>query len=161
LSRDSFQCQKCAKCCRNLFEKRGAILGGLPLTDREAILFPKDLVLPKISLGTTKPEHTIIYQLNVNSCPHLNNEQTCRIYPRRPLMCKAFPIVGEAISNKCTIFSYRKPGLVFDEPFSMDEQLAASIQFEEYLKMQLKKHGQKGFKLWEYDLDTKKWFLIT
>jgi Fe-S-cluster containining protein len=132
-------------------------LRGLPLCDNEAPLFPKGSVSPKLALGVKAPEFTVIYQLNRNCCPHINEHNSCTIYFERPLMCRSFPIVGGAISNKCTVFSYRKPGLSYDEPFSMKEQMAASNKFEDYIKKKIKKCGLKNFKIWEYDLASNNW----
>jgi Fe-S-cluster containining protein len=154
---DKFQCLKCATCCRNLLEKIGGVLRGLPLTEQEVSLFPREVISPKVALGVDEPETIIQYQLNLNCCPYVSACNDCRIYDKRPLMCQSFPIVAGAISNRCQVFNYRKPGLTYNEPYSMKAQLEANEKLEKALLRQIKKGTRKGTKLWEYDLNSKKW----
>ncbi len=154
-----FQCLRCATCCRSLLESKGDITLGLPLTEHEASLFPEKLVVPKVAVGVDKPESVILYQLKVKCCPHLSSQNQCQIYVKRPLMCQSFPIVAGAVSNRCRVFSYRKPGLSYHEPYSMEAQLVASGKLEKYLLKQIKKNNRPELKIWEYDLNSKKWRL--
>jgi Fe-S-cluster containining protein len=153
----SFECLRCAFCCRNLYETRGGVLRGLPLTEKETGLFPAELISPKLAIGTNGPETVVLYQLNVNCCPHLNTQNQCQIYNRRPLMCQSFPIVAGAISNRCKVFSYRKPGVNYTEPYTMAEQVQASQKLEKYTQKAVMRRHVKGLKVWEYDLAAKKW----
>jgi len=152
-----FECRRCATCCRGLLESEEGISRGLPLTDKETKLFPSEIVAPKLAVGVEKPEFVILYQLTVNCCPHINNENNCQIYSVRPLMCQSFPIVAGAISNRCQVFSYRIPGRAYDDPFSMTAQLQANDKLERYIHTRLRRTSRKGLKIWEYDLSTKKW----
>lgn len=157
----SFECQRCATCCRNLLEEKAGILRGLTLTEIETPLFPADMVAPKFAVGETKPESIILYQLVVNSCPHVTKENSCPIYEKRPLMCRSFPIVAGAISNRCRVFNFRKIGVSYDEPFHMKEQLQASDRLTKHMKTVIRKKYKKGLRLWEFDLITKRWLYVT
>jgi len=152
-----FQCLRCSTCCRNLLENQNNVLRGLPLTEKETSLFPPEAVAPKLALGVDKPEKVILFQLKVGCCPFVNNQNECQIYPKRPLMCKSFPIVAGSISNRCRVFSFRKSGLTYDELYSMKTQLEASDRFTRYLQSGMRKRNQKRMKIWEFDLTTRKW----
>jgi Fe-S-cluster containining protein len=132
---------------------------GLPLTEKEADLFPKEAVSPKVATGTDKPENVILFQLNLGCCPNINDKNECTIYVNRPLMCQSFPIVAGAISNRCRVFNYRKTGLNYEEPYSMSTQIKASDRLEKYVQKKLTKGSRSKQKIWEYDLKTKRWFL--
>ncbi|MCW4009525.1 MAG: YkgJ family cysteine cluster protein [Candidatus Bathyarchaeota archaeon] len=152
-----FECSRCATCCRNLLEDSGKMLRGLPLTEAETQLYPAEIVAPKLGVGITGPDKVILYQLNVNCCPHLNQQNQCKIYAKRPLMCRSFPIVAGAISNRCRMFSYRKPGVTYQEPYTMDSQVKASNKLEKYIEKQIMRHCKRGIRIWEFNLKTKKW----
>ena len=154
---EEFQCLRCSNCCRNLLEIKDGMLRGLPLTEKEAELFPESMIAPKVAIGVDKPENVILFQLSVNCCPKVNNRNECLIYAKRPLMCQSFPIVAGAVSNHCQVFNYRKPGLTYDEPYSMAAQLSASDKLEKYTKSRLSKSCRKGLRIWEYNLENKKW----
>jgi len=158
LSEDNdFTCLQCATCCRNLLEIREGKSSGITLTDKEAGLFPPEMVSPKLALGLNGPETVILYQLNVKCCPYINEKNMCKIYERRPLVCQSFPIISGAISNKCKVFAYRKAGLHYSEPYSMVKQLYASEKLDKYVQNRVRKNFKKGIILWEYDLATKQW----
>ena len=152
-----FECSRCATCCKNLIETSDNMKRGLPLTKEEALLFPTELVLPKLGVGLKAPETVILYQLALNCCPHLNEQNECQVYAKRPLMCQSFPIVAGAISNRCRMFSYRKPGATYAEPYRMTNQVKASSKLEKYMEKQIRKYSKKGLKTWEYDLNTQTW----
>ena len=152
-----FNCLQCATCCRNLIETREGKSSGITLTDKEASIFPSNLVSPKFALGLDAPKIIILYQLNVKCCPYVNENNVCQIYEKRPLICQSFPVISGSISNKCKVFSYRKVGLVYSEPYAMNKQLEASNKLDKYIKTRIRKNFQKGIRLWEYDLNTKQW----
>ena len=156
-AKGDFECLQCSKCCRSILETSGGVTRGLALTEREAKIFPPEIVSPKLAVGVSEPSVVILYQLNVTVCPYVNDYNQCSRYEERPLICRSFPIVGGAISNRCRIFSYRKPGVVYAEPFNMDKQMEASRKLNTYTRNRISKHYQKGLKIWEYDIATKKW----
>ena len=155
-----FECLRCASCCRSILESRSGIGRGLPLTEKEASLFPENTISPKLAIGPRRPDRVILHQLNMNVCPHVNSQNECSVYEERPLMCKSFPIVAGAISNRCRVFSYRRVGATYDEPYSMKSQLDASEKLEKYIQKQISKHSMGKSTLWEYDLATGKWSSI-
>ena len=152
-----FECQRCGLCCRNLLETREDIKRGLPLTEKEVHLFSKELISPKLAIGVTEPNILVLCQLNVNVCPHINSKNECEKYKSRPLMCQSFPVVAGDLSNRCRIFSYRKVGFSYSDPYPMIKQMEASEKFNRYLGNRIKKHYQIGLKVWEYDLSIGKW----
>lgn len=152
-----FECQRCGTCCRNLLETKNYIRRGLPLTEQEVSLFPQELVSPKLAIGATEPKIVILYQLNVNVCPYINDKNECGKYEKRPLMCQSFPVVAGGLSNRCRVFSYRKVGVSYADPYPMKRQLEASNKFDAYLRNRIKKHYRKNLKVWEYDLSTGQW----
>jgi len=153
----NFECRRCAACCRSILESKEGILRGLPLTDRENKLFPSKTIAPKLAVGVEKPQTIVLFQLIVNCCPHVNEKNECQIYAKRPLMCQSFPIVAGAISNRCQVFNYRRPGVAYDEPYSMTAQLKASNKLEQYIQNYLRRNSRKGLRFWEYDPNSKKW----
>ncbi len=155
-----FVCKRCGLCCRNLLETKGGVQRGLPLTEKEATLFPSEFVSPKLAVGVAEPKIIVLYQLNVNVCPYINNQNTCKKYENRPLMCQSFPIVAGDLSNKCTVFSYRIKGISYNETFSMKDQADASNKFTLYLSNRIKKNYRKGLRVWEYNLATRSWICL-
>jgi Fe-S-cluster containining protein len=129
----------------------------LPLNERETKLFPSNAIAPKLAVGVEKPQTIVLFQLIVNCCPHVNEKNECQIYAKRPLMCQSFPIVAGAISNRCQVFNYRRPGVAYDEPYSMTAQLKASNKLEQYIQNYLRRNSRKGLRVWEYDPNSKKW----
>jgi len=97
-----FSCQRCGACCKSLIiDLKGKYHIGLFLLPEETRLFPAELVLPFWAVGTkgrSRPGRPkpAIYQLNAKTCPHLTKTHTCRIYKRRPLVCRAFPLTIHA-----------------------------------------------------------------
>ena len=153
----NFECKRCATCCRNLLESKEGVLRGLPLTATEAKRFPPNAIAPKLAVGVEKPETIILYQPIVNCCPHISDKNECQVYETRPLMCQSFPIVAGAISNRCQVFNYRRPGVVYDEFYNMNSQLRASDKLEKYVESHLRRNSKRGLKIWEYNISTKKW----
>ena len=152
-----FECLRCATCCRNILECSSGVKRGLPLTEKEATLFPKEVVSPKLAVGVAEPNVVILYQLNVNVCPYVNAQNECGVYEERPLICRSFPIVAGAISNRCRVFSYRKVGVSYSEPYPMKKQLEASKKLSAYTQNRVRKLRRKGLKFWEYNLNTGTW----
>ena len=130
---------------------------GIPLTEKEAKMFPPQTVSPRLAVGVREPETVILWQLNVNVCPHVNAANQCQTYGTRPLICRSFPVVAGSIPNRCRVFSYRKVGVSYSEPYTMASQLEASERLNIYIKNGIRKHPRRGLKIWEYDLKTQRW----
>ncbi len=93
-----FKCLHCGRCCRNILRGYNGIISGLVLFPDETELFPKETVFPSIGLGfdridPLKPESIVTYQIDSEDCPHLSEKNTCKIYDKRPLICRAFPLI--------------------------------------------------------------------
>jgi len=152
-----FECLRCGSCCKSLIETKDGFKRGLPLTEKEVSLFSKELVSPKLGIGIAKPNIVILFQLNVNVCPFINDKNECKKYESRPLMCRSFPVVAGDLSNRCRVFSYRKVGVSYNDLYPMTKQLEASSKFTIYLQNRIKKYYRESLKVWEYDLSISKW----
>jgi len=152
-----FECLRCGTCCKTILQTADGVVRGLPLTEKERRLFPPEVVSPRVAVGVEAPETVVLWQLNRNVCLFVGEGNVCQRYEVRPLMCRSFPIVVGAISNKCTVFSYRKPGVAYSEPYTMESQLEADEKLTVYIKKSIKKYSRKGLKMWEYDLATCSW----
>jgi len=156
-----FECSKCGTCCRNLLEEREGVLKGLTLTASEKSLFSENLVSPLTATGKRKPEHIIDYQLNVGDCPQVDEHNECRIYDKRPLICRAFPYIQAGFSVKCLILKkiFKKAGLHIDFPVPYAEG-EADQKRDRYFQNRLRKYLKKGSRIWVFDLATKQWTAV-
>lgn len=152
-----FQCKKCGACCRNLFDDIRGIRKGLVLTAKEVSLFSSEMISPSSAVGTEKQKKPITYQLNANTCPHIDDKNECLIYDKRPLICKAFPYESGNFSGKCTVFSYRKVGQIYCDFAPSRFQIDASEKLNRYIRNRFQKYFMKGIRVWDYDLATKNW----
>lgn len=152
------KCMKRGNCCRNLLEEREGVLKGLTLTANETSLFPSNMVSPLTATGRKRPEHIIDYQLNVNNCPHIDEANQCRIYDKRPLVCRAFPYVQRGFSMKCPVLKgvFKKEGLpvVFPVPPAERE---ADQKRDRYFQNRLRKYSKTDSKTWLFNLATRQW----
>jgi Fe-S-cluster containining protein len=157
----TFQCRKCGTCCKNPIEDVNGIATGLLLTVKEISLFPSEMVSPKFAIGFKKPKKIIHYQLNVNDCPHINEKNECRIYEKRPLMCKAFPYESGTISVKCPEIGNRvKVNQRYGVEISAAE-IEASEEMNRHILNRFSKFFRKGQKGWNFDLKKREWIMIT
>ena len=162
-----FECQKCGYCCHNLVEDINGITNGLYLTSKEVRLFPSKLISPQIAVGVNKPKKVIVYQLNVNVCPHITEKNECRIYDKRPLACKSFPLgiklVGRKmralVSVKCSLIGSQMKVDEFREVELPATEIEASQKIYRYLLNRHRKYVKPGSKLWKFDLKTKEWII--
>ena len=94
-----FTCEKSGRCCQNLRNGRGF---GLMLFDWEALGFLNDgdrllgrqPALQHIIRADPKTRTRVILmnQLAEDKCPFLDEENKCRVYPTRPLVCRGYPV---------------------------------------------------------------------
>ena len=153
------QCKRCGSCCRNLFDDNKGIRKSLVLTAKEIGFFPSEMISPSLAVGTEKRKKVITYQLNVNTCPHIDKNNECLIYDNRPLKCKAFPYESGNFSNTCTVLSYRKVGQSYCDFAPSISHIDASEKLNRYITNRLKKHFKKGYKVWDFDLLVEKWII--
>jgi len=153
-----FKCKRCGTCCNNLIEDYDdGSKKGLILTEQERKLFASENVVPHTAIGVGKPETIIFYQVTLNTCPHIGQDNERTIYEKRPLMCKEFPLDEGTYSMKCNVFSHLKGGPCLIE--WEESQLEASEKLRRYVINRYDKYFKKGTNLWEFDLATKKWVL--
>jgi Fe-S-cluster containining protein len=152
-----FHCRKCGTCCRSLLEYVNGVKTGLLLAIKETNLFPSEMVSPKLAVGTTKPEAIISYQLNVDACPYISEKNECRVYDKRPLICKSFPYVLGGMSRKCPQIGNQM--MVEIDLWAIDAEIEASKKLNEHILNRAEKLSQKGKRqrVWEFDLEENKW----
>jgi Fe-S-cluster containining protein len=132
------------------------------LFPEEKMLFPKEYTSPCQGVGRTPDDERfkiVNYQLTLNVCPHLD-DNVCRIYEKRPLICRAYPFKGSTIEPDCAFkveLSKRFPNI--DEfYFASNDEILISDQIARKIRESYKSK-QKQAGLWEYDLMKKKWLL--
>lgn len=139
------------------------IVSGLCLTEEEAKMFEPKLIVPYVAIGDKKPTTVIFYQFILSDCPHLNEKNECKIYEKRPLICKVFPINPNLnrviLVPKCPQIGKfgGKAGemcpVIIDDAVIEKASKEISIIF---LSVQ-KECKEKGLKIWFFDLSTRKW----
>jgi Fe-S-cluster containining protein len=157
MTETTFKCRKCGTCCRSLLEHVNGVKAGLLLTVKETRLFPSEMVSPKMAIGSAKPEKVICYQLSADRCPHINKKSECRIYDKRPLMCRAFPYVSGNMSRKCPEIGNQM--IVNVDLWAIDADIEASKKLDRHVQNRVEKSYRKGKKqkIWNFDLDTREW----
>ena len=92
----NFKCLRCGECCKNLIHEVEGMLKGPSLWPDEIHLFLKNTISPSYGIGKTSDSVNGIYmyQLNIDDCPHLTTSKECKIYDKRPLSCRVFPLIG-------------------------------------------------------------------
>jgi hypothetical protein len=111
----------------------------------------------KIAVGIAKPEKIIQCQLNVDDCPHISEKNECRIYAKRPLMCRAFPYESGTVSVKCPVIGSRIGANEQCEVEVSTTEGEASEKLNMHLLNRFQRLSKKGQKLWEFDLKTRRW----
>lgn len=130
-----FQCTRCGGCCKALLDGRSGHLFGLFLDPSEIGLFPEGTVFPLLGSGT--PVQATAYQLGVNRCPHYEEDPAglgrCGIRERRPLACRAFPVISRfSVSGSCRSVRQNPDGLdrgsLKDELEAHDRKLGQMLE---------------------------------
>ena len=159
-----FECKKCGYCCKTLLEyKRGVLMGLALLTEEEKKLFDEKNITPAFAFGKEDiPIQIASYQLNLAKCPYINENNRCKIYDKRPLVCRAYPVtsnIGRNVADlKCPqVGKYSETEL---------RQLMFSDMYEEAINKAndcvgsfFRKYGKKN-RLMRFDLATKKWKIV-
>lgn len=133
------------------------------LTEEEKKLFDEKNITPAFAFGNEgSPMQIASYQLNLAKCPHIDENNKCKIYDKRPLACRAYPITSNLGRNvadlKCPqVGKYSENEL---------RQLMFSDTYEEAINKVnghvgscFRKYGKKT-KLMRFDLATKKWKVV-
>lgn len=152
-----FKCSRCGFCCRALLSLKSGVVMGMSLTKEEVDMFDPKYISPCMAIGTDKPSHIIIYQLNRGICPFINEKNECKIYQKRPLVCQSFPIevtfMGGIVHSECS----QSKVLPKDGTAITD----AGIKINQYILKNFKEISSKKRKMWYYDLATKKWVVAS
>ena len=159
-----FECLKCGHCCRTLITKVDFGSAGLFLLPNETFLFPKTDVSPLYGIGVKgrsrpRPEKIIAYQFGKMVCPHLSEENLCKIYSTRPITCRSYPLettlVGNIINSQCTFIRKNfKEGIFFNVDLVKPELKKANLILTKHV---MKSMSEFNTILWGFDLETKKW----
>ncbi len=172
-----FSCRRCGVCCKNLITKAHGCHIGLFLMKHEVNLFPPSTVSPCWAIGMkgrSRPRPDVkSYQLNVERCPHLSQKNLCRIYEKRPMICRAHPltlhvdpmtrrITSASVDSKCVTCKELGIGeegtFEYLGQFFSEDILRANVGMTNYLAWMF---PQLGMKVWLYDLKNKQWQQIT
>jgi Fe-S-cluster containining protein len=124
-----FECMQCGDCCRNLFKSAPGTDNcrlGLTLTPTEADSF-RELgaqVIEQIGVGRRgnrrpRPASIIRYQLTTETCPFLTQSR-CRIYSRRPITCRMYPLTGTTTRDTSCSFAKDHPDFLATDEMTED-----------------------------------------
>ena len=114
-------------------------------------------------VGRTRPEEVILFQLTETVCPYLLDNNRCEIYDKRPLACRAFPIVSTGdrplITTECSAITESGAIVILSrEEKRANEQLSQYIK--ETIEEKARSYASGDIHAWEYDLSTRKWVQI-
>lgn len=170
-----FKCKMCGTCCRNLLVNFGQWKVGLFLFPKEVELFSPETISPMWAVGIkgrSRPRLNVkIYQLNVNDCPYISKENRCRLYLRRPMICRAHPltihvdpftnhVIAASVDRKCKACdevprdSYGKLPTLFPKDI-LHANAVLTAQFSNVFTL----HFSEG--VWLFDLKQKIWKAVT
>jgi Fe-S-cluster containining protein len=133
--------------------------GSLFLLPSETKLFPEELIRPLYGSGIKgrsrpRPADIWAYQINTNTCPYIQSDNSCAIYSKRPMICRAFPVEGIGIiilQRHCkVIYNTVKENEIIDKLEAPQEKEANA-----YLAHYTWQHV-KGL-VWYFDLTNEKW----
>lgn len=127
---DHFHCHRCGHCCTHLSDRwdgdrqdgrfqalgdtpihRVPTPGGLRMFSWEAGPFRDHTLHPMLVVpdGQREALVALAYEMEAERCPHYEDEAGCTIYDRRPLVCRAYPLLviqdeaglSVAVSSPC------------------------------------------------------------
>jgi len=168
-----FECQRCGKCCTGLVIDKNGSLEGLAILPHERELFPKNFIEPHLGMGYSENriERIMQYQVNVDVCPHLGEENECTIYATRPLTCRRFPLVYSnydrtrlADTESCKAIAELEAefglldGLFSRDTFICDDCWNAHFKFDYYIRSSEIDMSIMGYRPYSFDLKTRKWY---
>lgn len=159
----TFKCQKCGTCCRGLFVEEFGMLQGLCLSEEEAKQFDPKFIMPYIAIGDKEPATIVYYQLILADCPHLNDKNECKIYDKRPLICRVFPVHPDlnhtVILPKCPQIEkhWSREEKICPVAIEDDEIEGALTKINIRSLTHRKECLEKGLRFWYFDLAKKEW----
>jgi len=95
-----WECSKCGLCCAESISNTSLCKFGITLLPHEVKLFPKRYIKPAYGIGKKgrsrpRPVVIIAYQNISEPCCHYDEKtRLCRIYEKRPTVCREFPLEG-------------------------------------------------------------------
>jgi Fe-S-cluster containining protein len=132
------------------------------ITEDEKNLFDRKDIMPLFAIGVDEPTHIIAYQLTLAACPYNDNDNSCKIYSKRPLACQSFPLTVE-LGRKIAEIKCPQIGRHYQNgepcPVVFLEEENATQKMSSYIWNCFVRFGNKHFKLWKFDLLTRKWHL--
>ena len=160
-----FECLKCGECCRNMHIKTdlgraGWVTLGLFIMPNERKLFPAEIVVPLYGAGVKgrsrpRPDVIYAYQIAEPTCPHLEADNSCAIYPVRPIACRAFPL-GVMLDRRCIWVKER-----FQEGDSTPKSqldLGDMVKYHNILFEYIGRYAEKyPARMWAWDLSKRRW----
>ena len=171
-----FKCLRCGRCCRQLLVDMTFIeggLSGLSLSITESKLFPKKFISPQTGIGLERsgPKHVLSYQLNVNVCPYISEDNLCKIYSSRPLACQAFSLrslglFGTTLADPADCSFVEQAEKKFGsltgirmtpENFKAPEEWKAVAEMNKRIMKSYLDHFEDARILWFFDLKSKEW----
>ena len=168
-----FKCLKCSHCCRNLIQedKIKNLIHGLSIYPKERKLFSSNIISPEIGigLGISGPTVILVYQLNVKVCPHILDNNKCKIYKFRPLVCKAFPLTAAgfgatiAAPEYCTFVKREEKNVGSLDRFMIPQQIKAPKEWQAISKINssvmnaIRKYPKEARYVWFFDLKNNEW----
>jgi Fe-S-cluster containining protein len=156
-----FECKKCGYCCKTLLQYKKGVLRGLALlTEEEKKLFDGKDISPALGFGNEgSPIQIASYQLNLAKCPQIDENNRCKIYDKRPLVCRAFPITSNigrnAAALECPqVGKYSESELL--QLVFLDMYEEAINKMNGCVESLFRKYGKEK-RLMRFDLKTRKW----
>jgi len=101
-----------------------------------------------------RPAKIFAYQINTNICPHIKPDNTCVIYPKRPMICRSFPFEGigiTVISRHCQTIKKMIKEYEMVDRVNAPEEMQANKFLADYVSQYV------SGRVWVYDLSTQKW----
>jgi Fe-S-cluster containining protein len=151
----NFACMKCGYCCEHLTKDTPFGKLSLFLIPEEAEWFPKDLVVPQYGVGIRgksrpRPDVVISFQLDAMVCPWFDHQaRDCTIRYKRPLVCRAYPIVQKSLDIACrfvTQYASVENEKIELNPQTIKEEIAADDTILAYIKKSMT--GQAALWCW-------------
>ena len=145
------------------------------LFPEETGLFPSGTVSPMWAVGMKgnsrhRPD-TKIYQLNTMNCPYLANQNTCRIYPRRPWICRGHPltihfdpftqkVIAASVDRRCNACDEVPAG---GTSANLRKLFSKKILYANAVLTSQFSNSFKNFQqgIWLFDLKQKRWKTVT
>jgi len=172
----SFDCTKCGRCCEKLIKSPLESSSSIFLSKTESKLFPTNTIEPFWGRGKDSQEVEVIsFQVSVEPCPHYDSQnKECKIYEKRPLACRRFPLMPSYNPNKTQVAEgedcqfieelERQRGILnyYFSPKSFNAPTcwsALRMLMELTNRMQLDAQ-LLGMNLYKYDLKNKSWIYI-